>query len=121
MPTGSIVGHLVGDFLLQNDWMAQNKKKHSLPCVVHVTLYTLAVMLLSGWAWHPAWPWLALSVWIPHFAIDRSQFVTWYMRTIGQAAFMTAPMSPWSIIAVDNSMHLLCLLGTGQLALLLLP
>jgi len=30
--TLAIIGHLVGDYLLQNDWMALNKKKRSLNC-----------------------------------------------------------------------------------------
>jgi len=38
-----LLGHCVGDYLLQNDWMSLNKKKRWLPLFVHCTLYTIAV------------------------------------------------------------------------------
>ena len=48
----AIVGHLIGDYLLQNDWMAMNKKKSGengwTACWVHCSLYTLAVMICTG-------------------------------------------------------------------------
>lgn len=107
MSAALLVGHLVGDFLLQNDWMALNKKTRTWPCVVHVSLYTLAVLACAGWLadWR-AW----LLVAVPHFAIDRSHLVRVYMRGFGQAKFAEPPMAPWSVIAVDNAMHSLCLL-----------
>lgn len=41
------VGHLVGDYLLQNQWMAINKSSKGwfgrLTCTVHVACYTLAM------------------------------------------------------------------------------
>lgn len=45
---GMLVGHLVGDYLLQNDWMALNKKfknfEGRLACGVHCFLWTLSVL-----------------------------------------------------------------------------
>lgn len=121
-----LIGHLIGDYLLQNDWMAQGKKNRHWPCFVHVALYTAAVMLLARW---PIWA--AAAVFIPHYLIDRWQFVPWYMRTIGQRYFMrptvidrtwqgpclidvslAVGLGPWSIIVVDNVMHLVCLYVT---------
>jgi hypothetical protein len=107
MSAALLVGHLVGDFLLQNDWMAQNKKTRTVPCLVHVGFYTFAVCYCAGWLAYPA-AWLLVGV--PHFLIDRTQFVRWYMQKCGQDAFAQPPMAPWSIIAVDNAMHALCLL-----------
>lgn len=106
---GALVGHCIGDYLIQNDWMALNKKKRTWPCLVHVTLYTLAVMHYSGWEYHDQAPAIAAAVFIPHFLIDRSQFVKWYMGVIGQSSFAQPPMAPWSFVAVDNTMHFLCL------------
>lgn len=106
---GWLVGHLVGDFLLQNDWMALGKKKAHIPCLVHVTLYTLAVLLFTGW-----WSLTAAAiVFVPHYLIDRWSFVPFYMRLVGQQQFMTGPCSPWSYIAVDNTMHFVCLFLTA--------
>ena len=99
-----LIGHLVGDYLMQNDWMALNKKQRTWPCVVHVSLYTLAIWAFTFW---PLW---ALAVvWLTHFAQDRTQIINWWMRAIGQGKFATAPMAPWSMIVVDNVWHLVVL------------
>jgi hypothetical protein len=63
----ALVGHMVGDYLLQNDWMAQNKKQRSFPCVVHCALWASAVSLFAGWG---PLPWLFLF--LLHFAQDRT-------------------------------------------------
>ena len=104
--TLAIIGHLVGDYLLQNDWMALNKKKHTLHCAVHCTLWTLAVCAFTGW-WMP----LAIAVlWVTHFAQDRTQIILYWMTKINrQPKFVEPPMSPWSIIVVDNVWHIVAL------------
>lgn len=57
--------HLLGDYVTQSDWMAQNKTSKYLPAVVHATVYTLPFILLTR---SPA----ALFVmWLTHFLIDR--------------------------------------------------
>lgn len=108
-----IVGHMIGDYLLQNDWMALNKKRSSFHCAVHCLLWTAAVLACCG----SANLWLAAWLFLTHFAIDRTQFVPWYMGVVGQAGFRDR-MAPWSGIAVDNTWHLLTLiiaaLATGE-------
>jgi hypothetical protein len=108
-----LVGHLVGDFLLQDDWLASGKKRSDGICGLHVLIYTLSVLLFTGWFWQPDNWILFWAVAIPHYLIDRTRLVNGYMYLAGQSAFATAPMAPWSIIAVDNSMHLVCLLFTA--------
>ncbi len=71
---GPLVAHLVGDFILQNDWMAANKKRSSLVCLGHVAAYLLP-FLLCGLTW-----WQLALVGGQHFAQDRSSFVFWWMR-----------------------------------------
>ncbi len=104
--TLAIIGHLVGDYLLQNDWMALNKKKHSLNCVIHCLLWTLAVMFFTGWN-----SWLIASLlFATHFLQDRTNIVLFWMTKINrQEKFATGPCSPWSIIVVDNVWHVLTL------------
>lgn len=104
---GLLVGHLVGDYIAQNDWMAQGKKKSSGICLIHCLLYTLAVCVFGQVPPHWGW-WLAILV--PHFLIDRTGFIVWWMRNNGQEKFLQPPLGPWSIIAVDNTFHLVCLL-----------
>jgi hypothetical protein len=96
-----LMAHLIGDYLLQNDWMAVNKKLRNLPCFVHVALYTLTVLAATRWPW-----WAIVIVFATHFAQDRTEFVLWFMRVKGQAGFAKPPLAPWSIIVVDNVLHL---------------
>ena len=105
--TLAIIGHLVGDYLMQNDWMALNKKKATLPCAIHCTLWTLAVCAFAGW-WTP----LAMAaLWLSHFAQDRTQIIGWWMRLSwkDQTKFAEPPMAPWSLIVVDNVWHIVAL------------
>lgn len=113
--TCAIVGHLVGDYLLQNDWMAQNKKHEDLPCAVHCFLWALAVCLFAGWSWYIGF----LLFWL-HYIQDRTNIVAWWMRLKwkDQYRFMQCDdfdltdmrvipgLGPWSIIVVDNVWHI---------------
>lgn len=100
--TLAIVGHLVGDYLLQTDWMAQNKKLRSWPCVVHCVIWTASVCLFAGIGWQAA-----AFLFACHFAQDRTQLVRWWMTLPwkNQTGFMQSPLSPWSMIVVDNVWH----------------
>jgi hypothetical protein len=57
--------HLVGDYILQSDWMALNKNKKTLNCLVHVLIYTSCFLFITR-SWIP----LAFIA-ITHFIIDR--------------------------------------------------
>jgi hypothetical protein len=57
--------HIFGDYILQSDWMALNKSKRTLPCLVHVLLYTAGFLFLTT-------SWKALLViGGVHFILDR--------------------------------------------------
>ena len=109
----ALIGHLVGDYILQNDRQAANKFKNSWWCLLHVSLYTLAViglLSLHDWRWlNPAWPALVA---VPHFLMDRFRLARHWMTFNGQEAFATNAMAPWSIVVVDNVIHLVCLYAT---------
>lgn len=101
----ALVGHLVGDYLLQNNWMAANKKKRSLHCAVHCAAWTLSVCLCAGW-FHP----LVITVlFASHFIQDRTSIINWYMDSVGQKEFRTGPFAPWSGVVVDNVWHIFTL------------
>lgn len=104
--TSLLVAHFVGDYLLQNDKIAQTKTSSTPWCVVHVALYTLACVALT--LGQMPW-WAYVSIAVPHFFIDRFRFARTQMRWAGQESFATGVFSPWSIIVVDNVDHLLCL------------
>jgi hypothetical protein len=69
-----IVAHLVGDFILQSDWMAREKFRNSWACFVHVVTYTLPFLLLTQE------PVTLLIIAGTHFMIDRwrlPRFLIW--------------------------------------------
>lgn len=41
----------------------------------------------------------------------------WMRNVSGQKAFATGPLSPWSIIVVDNVAHIATLAAIGKLAI----
>jgi hypothetical protein len=126
-----LIGHLVGDYLLQNDWQAMNKKANSLKgwaaCLVHCILYTIAVCACTGW-----WRWdLVCLVFLSHFPFDKTYIIAWYMirvgafeRIIGEHETMLMSRDPllleiwsrlnasqinhktWAYLFVDNTVHL---------------
>lgn len=100
-----IILHAVGDYLIQNDWMAQNKKQKTwigeLACQIHCITYSLPFFLITNWLG-------VLIIYITHYAIDRSNFVMWYMKVTRKTDFAKPPLGPWSIFAVDNTFHLVC-------------
>jgi hypothetical protein len=95
-----IFAHLLGDFILQNDWMAANKKKSSLVCCVHVLIYLLPFLFIFNW-------WQLLLIGLQHYFQDRTEFVVWFMKAKGSKNFTLPPMAPWSIILTDNILHIL--------------
>jgi hypothetical protein len=96
-----IYAHLIGDYILQNDWMALHKKENSFRCAVHVLLYMIP-FLFCGFTW-----WQLLLIATQHYAIDRSGFVVWFMKIKRQEFFSTGPCWPWSQIVMDNILHIL--------------
>lgn len=107
-----LVGHLVGDYILQNDYLANGKKKSSFICALHCALWTASV-LGFGQVWNVFTVgqigWLTLWLFGTHFVIDRWGFITWWMnRVSGQAGF-AKNLAPWSIIVVDNVFHIVTL------------
>jgi hypothetical protein len=126
----TILGHFVGDYLFQNQWMATEKsfkgKRGHVACTVHVLLYTLAVAMFTGL--HPLF-WLAVAV--PHWIIDRWSLANYWLRLKNgywpkdvweKAPICAAPVpsqlerNVWKVafaapvyIFNDNTMHWVCL------------
>ena len=77
-----LLGHLAGDYLLQNEWMVMNKSKNTLKgwsaAFVHCILYTLAVCLFM---WNFDWYWV-LIVFLSHFPIDKFSLAEYYLKLI---------------------------------------
>ena len=104
-----IYAHLIGDYLIQTDWMANGKKLKSWICAVHVLTY-LIPFLFTQMSW-----WQLVLIGVEHFMQDRTGFVVWLMKAKGSAAFAAGPCSPWSIIVTDNVLHVLFMAWVSSL------
>lgn len=121
-----IVLHLLGDYLLQSDWMAQRKTTSSVPAAAHAVVYTAPFWLLM-----PSW-WAMLLIGGTHFVIDRwrlARYVCWFKNLIspptayadgspvwwhswaecqgtGYHKDRPAWLAVWLLIIADNTLHL---------------
>ncbi len=116
----ALICHLIGDFCLQNDWMASKKRLNSFRCAVHVAVYTLVFLAITRSI--PA----LLLIAGTHFLIDRFGLaLRWcefygvgdrWERTLdmdtGKLLYFR-PADPawknfWLVVVVDQTLHLLC-------------
>lgn len=97
------IGHLVGDYLLQSNWMAVNKKKAGWQghwaCFTHCALWTLSVCLFAWW-WNPV---TVACVFFSHWILDRTRLVHLYVKVFRQIEAL------WLQIVIDNTIHLVLL------------
>ena len=109
-----LVAHAIGDYLLQSDWMANEKTRRSVAALAHVVAYCVPFILLQAST-------LALvAIAGSHFIIDRwrlARYVVWLKNWMGPnrpwsecAATGYPPERPpwlsvWLLIIADNLMH----------------
>ncbi len=127
-----LLGHFIGDYLLQNNWMALKKMDNTglgwLACIVHCLIYTLAVCLLM-WEWNILW---MTAVFLSHFFIDKFGLAEAYLKLINGRSlnrFIADPAnksySPtvalqsgfyvFVYVVVDNTMHIVLMYGAWRL------
>lgn len=104
-----LIVHLLGDFVLQNDWMAKNKNENTtvghLACFVHCMFYCMPFYL----AFSLSLPQILL-VFSTHFVIDKyclaKKWTSFYK--IGSRLDVTNWLHVYLIFMVDMAMHLAC-------------
>jgi Protein of unknown function (DUF3307) len=112
-----LVAHAVGDYVLQSDWMANEKTKRSVAALAHVVAYSLPFMFLR-----PSLAAMAVIA-VTHFVIDRwrlARYVVWLKNFLGPGnppwATCSATgypaerppwLSVWLLIIADNVLHVL--------------
>jgi hypothetical protein len=74
---GILLGHLLGDFVLQNNWLALSKNHSSTRCLLHCLIYTLSVSLFT--ILNPIW---AIIIFISHYPIDRYSLADKWLKLI---------------------------------------
>lgn len=108
--------HLIGDYITQTDWMAQNKAKNWGVAYLHACVYALPFILLSP----SVIAWFCI-LWT-HFIIDHfrlARYVVFAKNWITQPSLKWADCSTtgyhkdtppwlafWLLIIADNTMHL---------------
>lgn len=111
-----VVSHLVGDYLLQTDWQARNKRgglaRHALPdarraLFTHVSTYTLAfvpALVLGDFGLEVLW--VVPAIYLPHLIQDDGRLLHAYMKRVKRLD----PKENLAVsIAVDQTFHLLAL------------
>lgn len=98
-----MVGHLVGDFLFQTRWMAENKATQWVPLLIHASLYTGIIALFAlpggGLTW-----WSLLFIFAAHLGLDRRGFTKWWLKHVNKSGDMF-----WLVIVHDQAWHVLVL------------
>lgn len=100
-----LIGHFVGDFLFQTNWMATYKTKQWFPLLVHSSVYTIVIIVFSllegGISVNGI-----LLIFIGHLILDRGTFVNFWVINIQTA---TQPNQRWLAIITDQTFHIILL------------
>lgn len=100
-----LIGHLIGDFLLQSSWMAKNKATKWLPLLVHVAIYTVVVSVFGVMSGGLSLAAIAL-IFFSHIVLDRKTFVAFWVRKVQTAK---GPEQAWLCIVADQIFHIIVL------------
>ncbi|MBV5347785.1 DUF3307 domain-containing protein [bacterium] len=130
---GMLLGHLMGDYVLQNNWMALNKKDNIWACYVHCLIYTFCVCIGLYGMGIPfnTYSYLNLIsfIFLSHFILDYTNLVSRWMKFYGTRSWDSAlprnylggiqtrsslnaeqvvrtAFGAFIYIAVDNTLHL---------------
>lgn len=106
-----LVGHLVGDWLLQNDWMAKGKKQGLVTAagMTHFVIYTASVTvclwLAAGGQGYSATLFVisTLVIFISHWLTDATDIVETWIKFFQQTDILMVK------IMVDQCFHILVL------------
>ena len=105
----SIIFHFIGDYLLQNDFIANQKTNKTFPALIHVTLYGIPFYFLIGFSYS------LLFIVATHFFIDRFRLAVYWIKLInlnfdsnnlGYDDNKPKWMSVWLMIIYDNVFHI---------------
>lgn len=110
-----VIGHLVGDFLLQTDNMARYKPQQWPWMLRHIACYMIGMCLIIAlFSWQrsvPLWAALVAVVFIvvTHIILDRRACTARWMQLVGMS-----PEQTWLLIVVDQVLHLVTLAIVAQ-------
>jgi hypothetical protein len=118
-----VVSHLVGDYLLQTDWQALNKRGGLGPdpqarraLLSHIASYTLAFVPVLIWLAGEIDAWaigVGALIAVPHLIQDDGRLLAAYVVHVKHA---DCRANPGVMAAADQSFHVLALFLTALLA-----
>jgi hypothetical protein len=118
-----VVSHLVGDYLLQTDWQARNKRGglqgdpvRRRALLSHVFVYTLTFAPALIWMSEDLGAgviWVAALIFVPHVIQDDGRLLTWFIFKVKGCTEQTAREI---YTPVDQSFHVLTLFGIALAA-----
>ena len=115
---GILLAHLAGDYLIQSDWMANEKTKRWRPAWAHALSYGLPYLLVTRS------PIILAIIVVTHAVIDHyrlARHVVWAKNLLSPKAYRhpwsectatgyhrdrPAWMAVWLMIIADNTLHL---------------
>lgn len=100
-----IVGHAVGDFLLQTSWQAENKSRLWKALITHGLVYSIVVYLFALLAGGISLISIVV-IFLSHVLLDKGNIVNWWIKTIKKEQADKAQIR----FLVDQSLHVLVLL-----------
>jgi len=132
---GYLIGHLVGEWLLQTDWMRLQKRRWGrelnsdmdalsplycrkqgkfswelffrgeAACHLHCFLYSLAVAAFTGW-----WDWPRfVAVYVTHYIVDRTPYVRRLADKAKLMYYMRRKGEMWTHFLIEEVVHLVSL------------
>lgn len=120
---GLLIGHLLGDFVFQNDWMASNKtnphpgpepgedgllrrytaehrawQERCAACVRGDIACTVHCLLYTLAVWACSFWWMPVwgpaAVFLAHWPVDRFRLAGWWMRNVSGQSFFASKEHP---------------------------
>lgn len=116
------VSHLVGDFLFQTGWQAENKfgalggGGEPRALLTHILTYTIAFAPALVWLATGIGAWtvgVAALVAVPHFVQDDGRLLEGWIRHVKHSDIAHGE---WVFTAIDQSFHLVALFAVALLA-----
>jgi len=99
----ALAGHLLGDWFMQNNYMAMNKEKSWLTAFFHAAVVSLTMITTLSFT-EPSYRVVVLVLvnLVTHAVIDRRTVIRWWMKNVQQ--WEPAPF--WGTLALDQALHI---------------
>ncbi len=104
----ALLMHLIGDWILQNDWLSNNKSDLKHPAGwIHAGVHCILLSLVLGWLG-------GLVLAILHLFIDTRIPFQWWRKTFSMTA--EEPIGTHVAIWTDQVLHIVCIAAWIQFA-----